>query len=134
MFYGHSYLRSRWALMTAQTFPKYCKNCWWFFPFIIFWKVTLTNERFCRKTWILEIAVNKFGYVFICIPNLLPSVTMSTRNTRVLRAYRFTTYQDARRVRLVNGLETNILRVSPVKLRARVACGRGQCKRGAYVF
>ena len=30
--------------------------------------------------------------------------------------YRFTTYQDARRVRLVDGLETNILRVSPVKL------------------
>ena len=29
--------------------------------------------------------------------------------------YRFTTYQDARRVRLVDGLETNILRVSPVK-------------------
>ena len=28
--------------------------------------------------------------------------------------YRFTTYQDARRVRLVDGLETNILRVSPV--------------------
>ena len=32
------------------------------------------------------------------------------------RPYRFTTYQDARRVRLVDGLETNILRVSPVKL------------------
>ena len=33
-------------------------------------------------------------------------------------AYRFTTYQDARRVRLVDGLifETNILRVSPVKV------------------
>ena len=33
--------------------------------------------------------------------------------------YRFTTYQDARRVRLVDGLifETNILRVSPVKPR-----------------
>ena len=33
--------------------------------------------------------------------------------------YRFTTYQDARRVRLVDGLifETNILRVSPVILR-----------------
>ena len=32
--------------------------------------------------------------------------------------YRFTTYQDARRVRLVDGLifETNILRVSPVKI------------------
>ena len=32
--------------------------------------------------------------------------------------YRFTTYQDARRVRLVDGLifETNILPVSPVKL------------------
>ena len=32
--------------------------------------------------------------------------------------YRFTTYQDARRVRLVDGLifETNILRVSPVNL------------------
>ena len=30
------------------------------------------------------------------------------------RFYRFTTYQDARRVRLVDGLETNILRVSPV--------------------
>ena len=29
-------------------------------------------------------------------------------------SYRFTTYQDARRVRLVDGLETNILRVSPV--------------------
>ena len=28
--------------------------------------------------------------------------------------YRFTTYQDASRVRLVDGLETNILRVSPV--------------------
>ena len=33
----------------------------------------------------------------------------------VARYYRFTTYQDARRVRLVDGLETNILRVSPVK-------------------
>ena len=32
------------------------------------------------------------------------------------RRYRFTTYQDARRVRLVDGLETNILRVSPVKI------------------
>ena len=32
--------------------------------------------------------------------------------------YRFTTYQDARRVRLVDGLETNILRVSPVKTNA----------------
>ena len=31
--------------------------------------------------------------------------------------HRFTTYQDARRVRLVDGLETNILRVSPVKLK-----------------
>jgi len=30
--------------------------------------------------------------------------------------YRFTTYQDARRVRLVDGLETNILRVSPVNI------------------
>ena len=31
--------------------------------------------------------------------------------------YRFTTYQDARRVRLVDGLfETNVLRVSPVSL------------------
>ena len=37
----------------------------------------------------------------------------------LLFIYRFTTYQDARRVRLVDGLEylkTNILRVSPVKL------------------
>ena len=32
-----------------------------------------------------------------------------------VESYRFTTYQDARRVRLVDGLETNILRVSPVK-------------------
>ena len=34
-----------------------------------------------------------------------------------VKYYRFTTYQDARRVRLVDGLEfeTNILRVSPVK-------------------
>ena len=33
------------------------------------------------------------------------------------KLYRFTTYQDARLVRLVDGLifETNILRVSPVK-------------------
>ena len=32
-------------------------------------------------------------------------------------SYRFTTYQDARRVRIVDGLifETNILQVSPVK-------------------
>ena len=37
--------------------------------------------------------------------------------------YRFTTYQDARRVRLVDGcliFETNILRVSPVKKCPRV--------------
>ena len=34
--------------------------------------------------------------------------------------YRFTTYQDARRVRLVDGLETNILRVSPVYFRRAV--------------
>ena len=35
-----------------------------------------------------------------------------------MRVYRFTTYQDARRVGLVDGLvifETNILRVSPFK-------------------
>ena len=38
--------------------------------------------------------------------------------------YRFTTYQDARRVRLVDGLifETNILRVSPVKNKEPSAC------------
>ena len=36
-----------------------------------------------------------------------------------VQSYRFTTYQDARRVRLVDGLifETNILRVSPVKFK-----------------
>ena len=42
---------------------------------------------------------------------------MFARNLKVEKViyYRFTTYQDARRVRLVDGLETNILRVSPVK-------------------
>ena len=37
----------------------------------------------------------------------------------LISSYRFTTYQDARRVRLVDGLIflTNILRVSPVKSR-----------------
>ena len=33
--------------------------------------------------------------------------------------YRFTTYQDASRARLVDGLETNILRVSPVNEAAK---------------
>ena len=39
-------------------------------------------------------------------------------NISIVGYYRFTTYQDARRVRLVDGLifETNILRVSPVKV------------------
>ena len=38
----------------------------------------------------------------------------------------FTTYQDARRVGLVDGLifETNILRVSPVKLNPSAAWGK----------
>ena len=39
----------------------------------------------------------------------------SRRDTTSKEFNRFTTYQDARRVRLVDGLETNILRVSPVK-------------------
>ena len=41
--------------------------------------------------------------------------TKSINNSQYFH-YRFTTYQDARRVRLVDGLETNILRVSPVNI------------------
>ena len=42
--------------------------------------------------------------------------TETPRRAPNIYTYRFTTYQDARRVRLVDGLifETNILRVSPV--------------------
>ena len=54
-------------------------------------------------------------------PRLLYSLKLEIRrNDKLSAAYRFTTYQDARRVTLVDGLfETNILPVSPVKSAAQ---------------
>ena len=52
--------------------------------------------------------------LYLILTKLGDIIDMLTRNLSE-KCYRFTTYQDARRVRLVDGLETNILRVSPVK-------------------
>ena len=41
------------------------------------------------------------------------------RRARRISGFRFTTYQDASRAKLVDGLETDILRVSPVNEAAK---------------
>ena len=60
-------------------------------------------------------AVKVISLTIFIIVGLQPTAKRTPRRV----SYRFTTYQDERRVRLVDGLvETNILRVSPVNLRS----------------
>ena len=100
--------------------------------FSYFSKIPRSNQYYNDKNIITTFKIiRSYSYIIRTVnclqpaPSKLPHNTLSVHLVRSLLfhavVYRFTTYQDARRVRLVDGLETNILRYHPLTVKRSCA-------------